>query len=134
MVKSLKEQTTEAFFVQIKEPSEVKRNILETLKDILQLLQQFEKFKHLRHEKLEKIQKLRSLIRVTNKTLGILKSKLPQTSLKTIAPKPVQKHERKPAAKKEKTPKEDAQKKHKTELDKLEAELNVIESKLKNFV
>ncbi len=130
MVKNPKEQTSEAFFVQIKEPSEVKRNILETLKDILQLLQQFEKFKHLRHEKLEKIQRIRSLIRDTNKTLGILKSKLPQASFKPI-PRPIQKQQKKAAAKKKVV--KEAQKKHKTELDKLEAELNAIESKLKNF-
>ena len=130
MVNGPKEQTSEPFFVQIKEPFEVKRNILETLKDILQLLQQFEKFKQLRHEKLKKIQKLRSLIRDTNKILGILKSKLPQTSFKLTVPKPAQKQAKKGVARK----KENTHKKHKTELDRLEAELNAIEEKLKGFV
>ena len=134
MVKEQKEQRGEIFFVEVKEPSEVKRNVLETMKEILELMQQFEKFKQIRHQKLLKIQRLRSLVKDANKIFGILKSKLPQASFKTIKPKPVQKHERKPAAKKEKTPKEDAQKKHKTELDRLESELSAIESKLKNFV
>ncbi len=134
MVNEQKKQHGEIFFVEVKEPSEVKRNVLETMKEILELMQQFERFKRLRHEKLLKIQKLRSLVKDTNKIFGVLKSKLPQASFKTMTPKPVQRHERKPAAKKEKTPKEDAQKKHKTELDRLEAELSAIESKLKNFV
>ncbi|MBI2652247.1 hypothetical protein HYX00_02170, partial [Candidatus Woesearchaeota archaeon] len=58
-----KEQNNELYFVHIKEPNEIRRNILETLKDIVEVLQRFEKFKHTRHEKLEKIQKLRGLLK-----------------------------------------------------------------------
>lgn len=128
MKKNAKEQDNELFFVQVREPSEVRRNILESLKEILELLQRFEKFKHLRHEKLIKIQRLRVLMKDTNKLLGDLKMKLPQTSLKGVsakeAPKP-----RKVAQKK----REEQPKKGKSELERLESELSAIESKLKSF-
>lgn len=134
MVKNIKEQQEGIFFVELKEPPEVKRNVLEALKDILGLMQQFEKFKQIRHEKLVKIQRLRSLVRDTNKMFGTLKAKLPQTNFKTPSSTPVKKQSKKIASKKEKAaPKEVTPKKHKTELDKLESELNAIEEKLKEF-
>ena len=39
MVKNMKEQKSELFFVEIREPGEVRRHILETLKGVLELLQ-----------------------------------------------------------------------------------------------
>ena len=129
-MKKVKEQHgNELFFVQIKEPSEVRRSILESLKEILEMLQRFEKFRHIRHDKLMKIQKLRVLMRDANKLLGDLKSRLPQTSLKGVAVKEA-KQTKKPAKKREAQPQ---QKKEKTELERLEAELSAIESKLKSF-
>lgn len=130
MKKNVKEQQgNELFFVQIREPSEVRRSILESLKEILELLQRFEKFRHIRHDKLIRIQKLRVLIRDTNKLMGELKAKLPQTSLKGVVVKEAPKQQKKPAKKKE----EQHPKKEKSELERLEAELSAIEGKLKSF-
>ena len=131
MLKNLKEQDNELFFVEVKEPAEVRRSILEALKEILELLQRFEKFKHIRHEKLAKIQKLRGLVKDANKMLGNLKAKLPQTNFKTYIPKE-QKQPKKSIQKKE-AKEEKAPKKGKTELERLEAELSAIENKLKSF-
>lgn len=129
MKKDMKEQQgNELFFVQVKEPSEARRIILETLKDILEMLQMFEKSRHTRHEKLVKIQKLRSLMKDANKLIGDLKARLPQTSLKGAAARE-DKPQRKPAKKKE----EQAPKKGNSELERLEAELSAIEGKLKSF-
>lgn len=129
MKKAVKEQEgKELFFVQIREPSEVRRSILESLKEILEMLQRFEKFRHIRHEKLMKIQRLRILMRDASKLVGELKAKLPQTSLKGVAVKEDSKP-RKPAKKKE----ESQPKKSKSELERLEEELSAIESKLKSF-
>ena len=128
MKKDLKEQQgNELFFVQVKEPSEVKRIILESLKDILEMLQMFEKSRHARHEKLVKIQKLRSLMKDANKLIGDLKAKLPQTSLKGAAARE-DKQPKKPAKKKE-----EQQPRKTSELERLEAELSAIEGKLKSF-
>ena len=133
MAKNLKEQDSEVFFVEVMDPAEIRRNILESLKQILELLQKFEKFKHLRHEKLQKIQKLRSLMKDTNKMLGNLKLKLPQTSLKYMPANKEKKTSAKPSRKKKEAKEEKIPKKEKTELERLEAELSAIESKLKSF-
>jgi len=132
MVKNIKEHNAELFFVEIREPDEVRRHILETLKEVLELLQKFESFRHLRHKKMERIDKLKILMRDTNKLMGVLKSKLPQTSLKGMIPKQHAPKQKKVNAKKKETP-EKIPKKERTELDKLQSELNAIESKLKSF-
>ena len=133
MVKNMKEQKSELFFVEIREPGEVRRHILETLKEVLELLQKFESFKHLRHKKMERIDKLRVLMRDTNKLMGVLKAKLPQTSLKGMVPKQHAPKQKKTEAKKKEEKAEKVPKKERTELDKLQSELNAIESKLKSF-
>jgi len=133
MVKS-KEQSDELFFVQVKDPSGVRKHVLESLKDIVGLLQRVEKFKLARHQKLEKAHKLRGLIKEANKMLGTLRLKMPQTKLKAAKepatkPKNIPKH---PKAKNTKAAEEKPRQKA-TEIDKLEAELNAIESKLKSL-
>lgn len=136
MVK-MKEQSNELFFVQVKKPNEVRKDILETLRKIVETLQKFEKFKHIRHEKLEKIRNLGVLLKQANKILGDLRLKLPQTNLRATAvreasPQPKKMHhnqKKKIKAAEEKS--EKAPKKELTEIDKLEAELSAIESKLK---
>ena len=131
----VKEQSNELFFVQLKQPNDVKRNILESLKNILELLQKFEKFKHIRHEKIENIQKLRVQIKEANRLLGTLSAKMPQTNLRaapiteTREQKPKHHHKKKSPAKAA----EKAAPKKMTELEKLESELNAIEGKLKNL-
>lgn len=130
-----KEQQPELFFVRVKEPVEVRRNILETLKEIVGVLQRFEKFRQLRHEKIEKISHLRVLLRQANRMLGELRGRLPQTNLRAAVSREVPahkaRHKKKKGAKasEEKAP----QKKELTEVEKLEAELNAIESKLKSL-
>ena len=134
MVK-MKEQSNELFFVQVKKPNEVRRGILETLKDIVETLKRFEKFKYIRHKKLEKIHHLAVLLKQANKTLGNLKLKLPQTNLRaTVARTPSQPkvhHKKKKKVKAAEEKQQKVPKKELTEVDKLEAELSAIESKLK---
>ena len=134
MVK-IKEQSNELFFVQVKEPTEVRRNILETLRDIVEVLKSFEKFKRVRNAKLEKIHHLRVLTKQANKMLGDLRTKLPQTNLRATAEAETQKQARKEHHKKKKgkSDEEKTPKKEMTEFDRLEAELNAIESKLKSL-
>ena len=124
------------FFVQVKDPNEVRRNILETLRDIVEVLKSFEKFKHTRHQKLEKINHLRVLVKQTNKMLGDLRTKMPQTNLRAVAVKETPKQAKKvhhKKGKKVKVGEEKAPKREMTEVDKLESELNAIESKLKSL-
>ncbi len=134
MVKG-KEQNNELFFVQVKEPNDVRRDILEALKEIVEVLQRFEKFKGIRQEKMEKIHTLRGLLKDANKILGNLKIKLPQTNLRATVIKEHQAQPKKEPHKKIKTARaeEKAPKKELTEIEKLETELSAIESRLKNL-
>ncbi|MBI2649779.1 hypothetical protein HYX04_00530 [Candidatus Woesearchaeota archaeon] len=131
----MKEQSSELFFVQVKKPNEVRRDILETLREIVETLHRFEKFRRIRHEKLEKIHHLGVLVKQANKMLGNLRLKLPQTNLRATvarAPSPPKVHHKKKkkikaaGEKQQKVPKKEL-----TEVDRLEAELSAIESKLK---
>ena len=135
----MKEQSNELFFVQVKKPNEVRKDILETLRKIVETLQKFEKFKHIRHEKLEKIRHLGVLLKQANKILGDLRLKLPQTNLRATAvreassqPKKMH-HNKKKKIQAAEEKSEKAPKKELTEIDKLEAELSAIESKLKSL-
>ncbi len=134
----MKEQSDELFFVQVKDPNEVRKNILETLKDIVEVLKSFEKFKQIRHDKLENINKLRGLLKDANKMLGNLKSKLPQTNLRATVVKEAPRHPKVPHKKGKKIKIIEAEKappkKEITEADKLEAQLSAIEEKLKGLM
>lgn len=138
MVK-MKEQSSGMYFVQIKDPNDVRKHILETLRQIFEMLKRLEKLRHLRHEKLENVNKLRSLFKNTNKLLVTLKVKLPQTSLKAIVTKEAAIHDKKHHAKSKKAAKtakekiEDEPKRELSETEKLEAQLNAIESRLKSL-
>lgn len=132
-----KEHNGELFFVRVKDPNEVRKNILETLKDIVEVLRRFEKFRQTRHHKIEKIGHLRIVIKEANKMLGDLRAKLPQTNLRAVVVKEA-KHAKKTHHKKKKGKSaeekmEKAPRKEATELDKLEAELSAIEGKLKSL-
>ena len=129
------QQDVEMYSVELRDPVEVRRHILESLKSILEILQGFEKFKQIKHEKIEKIQKLRVLLKDANKVMGALKLKLPQTNLRAIvgreAPRKTEEmtQGKKPSAK----PEQKTQKKDKNEFERLQDELNALESKLKNL-
>ena len=120
------------FFVQLKEPADIRRDILEGLKDIVIMLQKLERFKELRQKKFDDIQKLRLLMRQANKMMGEMKGKLPQTELKPVAVKEKVSIKREEPAKQAKQA-EQPKKKEMTELEKLESELGEIEGKLRSL-
>ena len=136
-----KEQSNDLFFVEVRDPAEVRRNILETLRQILSVLQRFEKFKGIRDEKLQKIQKLRILVREANRIANELKSRMPQTNLRAAAVKETKhiqrvsrhSHKKKEREAKEAKPEKQPKPKKLTELERLESELSAIEGKLKTL-
>ena len=128
----MKEHNNQIYFVQILEPEEIKRNILETLRNVLEELHRFEKFKAIRHEKLGDINNLRKSFRDVNKLFGSLKAKLPQVDTRVTEPKPVQEKKPQNKVKLQEKPQK-APKKQMTEMEKLESELSVIENKLKEL-
>jgi len=130
----MEKDTEEVFFVEVREPNEVRRYILESLKDIVESLQRFEKFKEIRKEKMHNINKLRGIVKGLNKHISSLKNSLPESKLRVIDIKPTLKEEHKPKAGKRKKQKKEEEeveeRKPTTELERLEAELGAIEDKL----
>jgi|TARA_B100002003_G_C14147363_1_gene551786 hypothetical protein len=133
----------EVFFVKVKDPNDVKKNLLESLKDIVENLHRFEKFKAIREEKLENINKLRENIKELTKLNSKLRSALPETKLRIALKKAkeVKKKRHKvskkvfkkePVEKIEKAPKAEKQRPL-SELEKLETELSAIEGRLGNL-
>ena len=96
-------QEESPLFVGITNNGELRRNMLECSKEILESLKHYEKFKFVKEEKQKLIQKFREDVKGLSKLISRLKTNLPK--VKEIGIK-------------------------KTEFEKLEAELNDIESKL----
>jgi len=132
----------EVFFVKVKEPSQVRKELLESLKDIVENLHRFEKFKAIREEKLEYLNKLRIDVKELIKLNAKLKSSMPETKLRIALQKSkevsMKKHRYKKKALKKVVKEEDVfnepkapkMEKPKSELDKLQSELSAIESRL----
>ncbi|MEA2038162.1 MAG: hypothetical protein U9O94_11750 [Nanoarchaeota archaeon] len=113
-------------FVGIENNSELRRNLLECSKGILESLKSYESFKSAKKEKHRLIEKFKSNVRDISKLINKLKTAMPkvkEVGIKKPGKKVVKKEEN-PLPAKVEGPKE------KTELEKLEAELNDIEGKL----
>ena len=124
----------ELFFVEVRDPNNVKKNILESLKDIVQSLQKFERFKEIRYQKMESINKLRKDLRDMNKMISDLKGFLPEARLREVKLNPVLREA--PKTRSSRKPKKEITEqanKPGSELQKLESELSAIEEKLKGL-
>ena len=129
----LEKEKEDLFFVEVKDPVSVRRDVLEAQKIVIESLQRYENIKLLRTKKLENINKLRSILKESSKLFSNLKAALPQTSIKAVVEvkkKPEVVEEVKKAKVKE-TKK--VKKRTISELEKLEAELSAIENKLSSL-
>lgn len=117
---------TEEFYVNIENPAEFRRKLLETSKEVVIALQKFERLKASRIKRLENYDQLRMNIREINELVAKLKKELPAIRIpKRAEPKTV----KAPKAKKTIAPKPAPIRA--SAADKLEKELSEIESKLK---
>ena len=134
------------FFVGIKDPIEIRRSILESLKGTVEDLQRFERFKAVREEKVNAVRVLKIQVRELHRMVNKLRTEVPRSDLRikmgaehvaieAEKAKMTKKEKKKSAAKKvevkeEKQPEVKLKPKELSELEKLEAELSSIESKL----
>ena len=119
-----KQKEEKIFYVGIKEPFELRKNLLESSKMIIKSLQKYQKFKDIKLRKSEYLSELKDIIKEIKKLNLLLNSKLPETDIKlsrTVLPNGKKEPE-------ETMTKADIKKKN--ELEKLESELSSIESKL----
>ena len=75
------DKDSELFFVGIKNESEIKRNILETMKSLLQALQKYEDFKKVRYEKNKATYELMRLMKEIGTLISKLKVSLPKSNM-----------------------------------------------------
>ena len=108
----------EQFFVQIRDPLDMRKSILGSSKQIIQILQRYERIKNLRVNKLEKISNLKGLNKEINLMIAKLKKEFPETGFRINTGQ----EDQKPSVKKSKISGD--------ELYQLETELKQIESKL----
>ena len=109
------------FYVNVNGADELRRDILESSKMIVEILKNYERFKSANKEKQKEIGNLKLKIKNILKLISKLRSALPSAKSKAL---------------KEKKPKVEVKKQTKqatTELDKLEQELNEIESRINSL-
>ncbi len=132
------EEEKQLFFVELRNPVQVRRNLLEAQKEIVESLQRYENIKFIRNKKIESIEKLRKDIKELIKLISNFKTVLPSAKIKEA--QMIVKEVMRPKKRKKKSAKKKKAVKHKvqsqeeikpmSELEKLEAELSAIESKL----
>ncbi|MFO7710252.1 MAG: hypothetical protein R6V53_00640 [Candidatus Woesearchaeota archaeon] len=119
------------YYIGIEDPKDLQKEVLSAAKGTIVTLKNYEKLKHGRKEKVELFSKLKQDVQQINHLLGKLNTLMPETKLRHL-PHREKKEEKKPEPKKETKPKEKkkAKKPVQSELEKLENELQMIESKL----
>jgi len=124
MVKKKQNQAKEIFYVGLRDPTEVRRNLLESSKDIVVFLKTYENFKQVRIQKIEEINKLKGQIQQIAKLINKLRRELPKTRLREKSEEAV----RQGGVRKISIP---PRKQASSDVEKLQSELSAIEEKLK---
>jgi hypothetical protein len=128
------------YMVQVYDPKNTRKNILESLREVIIFMQSYEKFKKIQEEKVATFTQLKTSITEINRLVeGQLKSYFPKGKLKAlgIKPEPVKKvqvpvEEFVPEMAEE-VKQEVPVKKTASELDELEAQLKDIEGQLRTM-
>lgn len=133
----VKKEKEPEYMVQIHDPKDTRKNILESLREVIIFMQSYEKFKKIQEEKVATFTQLKKSITEINKLVDGLKSHFPKGKLKEIGIKP------EPVKKKVEVPVEPEEveevtvevpvKKTVSELDELENQLKDIEGQLRNM-
>ena len=126
----------EVFYVGIENPSNLRRGILETSKEMLHFLQRYEKLKEIRAQKYSEIAKLKVIYEDLKASIPFAKAELPKVDIKTLPKHSESKKEEyhdKVAARVQAEQKVPSAPKKLSGIEKLEQELADIEEKLKNI-
>jgi hypothetical protein len=130
------QQQEEPLFVGVRGPLEIRRNLLEASRGVVESLKRYETLKVTREKKMVAVTNLKKDIKDISKLVFKLRASLPTVTVKSP---PIAKEKAITVVKKEPVVKKFVKKvapvvkKPKTELDKLEDELSDIESKLNSI-
>ncbi len=121
----------EEFYVGVSNANSVHLSLLESKKEILQSMKIFQEMKQIRQQKIEEKQMLRKNVRLIQVQLGKIKRAMPHINLPAEEEKPAPAPIQQPVEQKKEEPKPAPPPAHpKTELDRIESQLQEIESKL----
>ena len=120
------EKNAQEFFVGIENATEVRRDLLESLRTVIKALQAVYRIRTIRKDKDAAIGELRKLLRDTLAEFSKINVELPKVRQQKPVPEPVKRVIPPPQPKPAPPPQD-------TELDKLAAELNAIEDQLRGL-
>lgn len=139
----------ESFYVGIHEPTDLRREILESSKLMIHTLQSQKKVESIREEKEKTVNEFKRVVREINLIVSKVKKRLPRTKLRAlskeeqlsvykkanqaVSPKKEKSKETKEAPKVKEVKEEVAPKKKESDFDRLQSQLDEIESKLKSI-
>ncbi|MBD3203322.1 hypothetical protein GF327_03450 [Candidatus Woesearchaeota archaeon] len=83
----MKEQNQD-FFVGVDNPMDIRRNLLESSRELIQTLQSYEKIKKIRELKIKRIKQLRTVGKELDMLFSKLKDTLPKTHLRAKVVEP----------------------------------------------
>ena len=116
------------FFVRIGEPNMVRKELLNSSKDIISVLKNYDQINAVRSQKIEKVMELKKVLIEIKRLSSILKEKFPTEKIKKPAVAKT-----KPKKKAKKTVVKQAPPKKEGKIQKLEEELSEIEQRLNNM-
>jgi hypothetical protein len=135
-------QKSEEFYVEIEDSVELRRQMLETSKELISILQQYEEIKSIDTEKIKEIEQFKSTLKEIGGDIIRLKGMMPKVKLSSLPRKETFIRELKYRAPKEEAPepeKTEAAPEGQTEqppvtnANKLESDLQDIEKKLQDL-
>ena len=130
------------YMVQINDPKNTRKSILESLREVIIFMQSYEKFKKIQEEKVATFAKLKTSVREINSLIEKeIKGYFPKGKLAVVSPPEEGKKAKEEAPKVEEAEKSPTPevappikvKKTKSELDELEAQLKDIEGQLRTM-
>jgi hypothetical protein len=134
VAKVLPTEPTKSFYIGVQNPDNMRRNILESSKDIIGILKQYQRIKQIREDKREAIDELNSAVKSIKSGLGKFKRILPIVQLRE---RPIEVRfegvETEGMITEEPPKERSVPKKVLSEIEKLEAELRNVEGKLANI-
>ena len=118
----------EVFYVEIPNPVDCRRSVLEASRDLLRGLQKYEDLKKIRFQKLREMSVLKNIIKEINTLLNQARNSLPSVTVRI--PEPAKQKEAKKAQRPKKKAIEEEEAKKPREVAELEKQLKDIEGKL----
>jgi hypothetical protein len=120
------EVNTEEFFVGLHNSLDVRRNILESSRDMIHTLQSYQKISEVREEKFRRVQQFKTVMEELKLLTNKLNKALPKVQIKEVETRAKETFE-----KKQRAPKVEVSSKSSiSDLEKLEEELSKIEGRL----